>query len=238
MAIQALLSCIGNHQITPMRNDYWSTVVEGNKLYQMGPQSHRIYLLDLLSGNIHNFYEYAPIRSLLDVGCGTAPIYQLLQLDAGKPDKRWSIIEKYKGVDPSPTMIESCKFNFPDGDFAVEDARHLTEPDNSWDCLLYMHAFDYIYEYQQAIKEMHRVTRKYVCIVLWQRLESGDSHRLNNSINGVEPVDWDMARLQHFSWPLLQEEFEQVGFKLLIKKDDEEINKEGRHNTLLLFEKI
>lgn len=222
--------------------DYWSTITEGNKTYQMGAQSHRIYLLDLLCGYYNDSRSglyVQPIRSLLDVGCGTGPIYQLLQMDKDKFDSKWNSIEKYKGVDPSPAMIDTCQFQFPKGDFAVEDGRHLDEPDASWDCLLYLHAFDYIYQYQEAIKEMHRVTKRYVCIVLWQQLEEreGGTHRLNNSIDGTEKVDWDTARLQHFAWPLLKEEFKHAGFDFVLKKDDEEINKEGKHNTLLLFEK-
>lgn len=222
-----------------MSRDYWSTIVEGNQLYQMGGQSHRIYMLDLLAGLKNTkILHVDPIRTLLDVGCGTAPIYQLLIFDEKKSDSKWNIIEKYKGVDPSAAMIMTCQYHFPPELFEIQDARRLQEPDNSWDCLLYMHAFDYIYEYQKAIKEMYRVTKKYVCIILWQPLESGDSHRLNNSVNGAEKVDWDTARLQHFSWPLLKKEFEEIGFKILLKKDDKEINKEGRHNTLILLEKI
>lgn len=212
----------------------------------MGSQSHRLYLLDLLCG-YHNDSKQGlyvqPIRSLLDVGCGTGPIYDLLAFDKRKFDSKWNSIEKYKGVDPSESMIESCQYHFPKGDFAVEDARHLTEEDDSWDCLLYMHSFDYLYEYKVAIRQMYRVTKKYVCIVLWQALGYGEgrTHGLNNTTTPMtipENVDWDTARLQHFAWPLLKEEFKHAGFDLLLKKDDEEINKEGRQNTLLLFEKV
>lgn len=221
-----------------MKNDYWTTVTESKNLYQMGALSHRVYLLNLLT----TFYNKTgltiePIQSLLDVGCGTGPIYQMLKYEWGKVDSKWNLITKYKGVDPSHGMIDVCKLHFPEGDWQVEDARHLDEPDNSWDCLLYMHSFDYLYDYEQAIKEMARVTKKYVCIVLWQALENGDAHRLNNSINGAEPVDWDTARLQHFSWIPLQKDFAKYGLKVLLKKDDKEINQEGKTNTLILLEK-
>lgn len=218
--------------------DYWSTIAGNNTLYQMGSYSHRLYILDVFGGNRKINNEYLQVKSLLDVGCGTAPIYQLLDMDRKKPDSKWNAIEKYRGVDPSPTMIETCRFHFPEGDFAVAHAEKLDEENASWDALLYMHSFDYMYHYQQAIEEMYRVTKKYIAIILWQKLENGNDHRLNNSVNGIEPVDWDTARLQHFSWPTLQKELEASGFKILLKKDDEEINKEKRNNTVILLEKI
>src|SRR3990167_1668304 len=101
---------------------YWDTF-DGN--YQMGEQKHRVYLMDLL--------KEKGIESVLDVGCGTGP---LCEMNAQKAD-RWGF--RYKGTDYSPAMIEVCKQNFPDGDFEVEDARHLAEFDNTWDAVILMH---------------------------------------------------------------------------------------------------
>lgn len=226
-----------------MLTDYWTTITNSKDLYQMGGQSHRIYLLDLLCG-LHNDrkreFNVTPIRSLLDVGCGTGPIYELLKFDQTKPDSKWNSIEKYKGIDPSDGMIDVCKLHFPEGDWAVDTAEDMLENWNSWDCILYMHALDYVYDVDTAIKEMARVTKQYICIVLWQPLDytKGATHRLNNSVNGTEKVDWSTARLQHFAWGQLQESFTKYGLKVILKKDDEEINKEGRNNTLILLEKV
>lgn len=221
-------------------NDYWSTITEGKSLYQMGAQSHRVYLLNRL--------KELGVKELLDVGCGTGPLYELIT----KTTKRGYMTNKfaqgeepmweflYKGTDPSESMIETCKHHFPDGKFEVQSAERMAEKDNSWESVIYMHSFDYIYDYLKALKEAHRVTRRYVAIILWQPMQMGaqTTHNLNNSINGQEQVDWTTARLQHFSWPQLLKEAEDVGFRPLEMKTDSEINKEGKHNTFLLFEKI
>lgn len=212
--------------------DYWSIIVEGNTLYQMGAQSHRVFMLNLLKK-----YD---VKSLLDVGCGTAPIYQLLEEDK-KTRKEYENIERYKGVDPSEAMIQSCQVNFPQGTFAVEDATDLhKEQDATWDCLLYMHSFDYVYNYKKAIKEMYRVTKKYVVIILWQPMDLTHeaTHRLNNSVNGAEKVDWSTARLQHFAWRQLEKELQEAGLGVILMENGEQINKEGKMNTLIMLEKI
>lgn len=216
--------------------DYWSTITEGDKLYQMGAQSHRVYLLDEM--------KHFGIFSFLDVGCGTAPLFELIQ-DTMLDQKdyvpmntlRWPFI--YKGVDPSEAMIQTCKKHFPNGNFMVENATNLsTETDDSFDAVVFLHSFDYIYDYKLALEEARRVAKKYVVICLWQPLEDSDDHRLNNTVNGVENVDWSTARLQHFSWRKFQEELPEIGFQIVEKKDDAEINQEGRHNTLIILKKI
>ena len=45
------------------------------------------------------------VESLLDVGCGTGPIYEILKEDNDPM--------KYKGTDYSFAMIDVCKKNFP-----------------------------------------------------------------------------------------------------------------------------
>lgn len=216
--------------------DYWSTITEGNKLYQMGVQSHRVYLLDEM--------KHFRIESFLDVGCGTGPLYELISNIVEKPvpgivpqnTLKWPFI--YKGVDPSPAMIQTCKKHFPEGNFMVENATNLSiETDASFDAVVFLHSFDYIYDYKLALEEARRVAKKYVIICLWQPLEDTEDHRLNNTKNGVENVDWSTARLQHFSWRKFQEELPEIGFQVVEKKDDAEINQEGRHNTLIILKK-
>ena len=128
---------------------YWDTF-EGS--YQHGAQKHRIYAL--------NLFREKGVESILDVGMGTGPIYQLIENNK----ELWDF--KYKGTDYSPVMVAIAKENFPEGWFEVEDARHLKEPDNSWDCVLLMHCLDHLDDYQSAIREATRVAKKYVCIIL------------------------------------------------------------------------
>jgi len=126
---------------------YWDTF---ETPYQMGPQKHRLYLMGKM--------KELGIESFLDVGCGTGPLYEL--------NKDYGL--KYKGTDYSPAMIEIAKESFPEGDWEVQDARKLTEKDNSWDAVVLMHALDHLDDYQAAIFEAARVTSKYVIIILWR----------------------------------------------------------------------
>lgn len=221
---------------------YWDYIVRGNSLYQMGALSHRTFLLDLL--------KERGAKSILDVGCGTGPIYDLVTgtLEDIPNEKegyvetrqKWDFV--YKGTDYSEGMIESCKHNFPDGDFEVQDMRDLKEEDNSWDCVLLMHALDHVDDYVKSIQEAKRVARKYILIVLWRGLNYND-HAENNLNNknrydrADDEPDWEDTHLQDFAWKSLKQTFDDEGLKVVLKKDDKEINKEGRYNTIILLEK-
>lgn len=216
--------------------NYWDSIVQGNSLYQMGPQSHRIYLLDLL--------KKKGVQTLFDVGCGTGPIYELIQSVALDPQgliSRWNFV--YKGTDYSEGMIESCKFNFPEGDWEVQDARHLLEKDNSWDCVLLMHSLDHLDDYEAAIKEAARVAKKYVLIVLWRGVNyNKDAQNNLNSKNRYgkddnDPTDWEDTHLQDFAWNPLKKAFKDAKLKIVLKEDGPEVNKEGRYNTVILLKK-
>lgn len=222
---------------------YWDYLTSDGKTYQMGPQSHRVYLLDLL--------KEKGVQSLLDVGCGTGPIYQLIkettEVIPGDGDGtasstrfRWTF--RYKGTDYSDGMIEVCKKEFPEGDWEVEDARKLNEVDGSWEAVLLMHSLDHVDDYEAAIREAARVSGKYVLIVLWRGINysEGALNNLNNkSRYGKEEgePDWEDTHLQDFAWIPLKEAFDASNLEIVLKEDGPEVNKEGRFNTVILLEK-
>src|SRR5260221_2072178 len=207
---------------------YWDTVVEGNRLYQMGAYSHRIFLLDLLK-------EHG-VKSILDVGCGTGPIWELIKNEKTKTvDFTMSLQEEktsstytfaYKGVDPAASMIRTTKHHFPEVTWEVQDARDLKEADNSWDCVLMMHSLDYVYEYEKAISETARVAKRFVLIVLWQTIDyrEGAENKLNNSVDGNKENDWSLAHLQHFAWGPLAKAFTHNDIFVLRKEEDIRVN--------------
>ena len=202
---------------------YWDTFTS---LYQMGSQKHRVYLLNLL--------DQKGVESILDVGCGTGPIYQLITL----PSTRKRTF-KYKGVDYSPAMIEVAKKEFPLGNFEVQDARSLTEAALSWDCVLLMHCLDHLDDYQSAIKEAARVAKKYVCIVLWRSFVD-EGTRLNDrnmygKKEGEEP--WEDTHLQEYSRQVLEEEFNKNGLTVGHTAEGETLNEPERYNFLYLLSK-
>jgi len=206
---------------------YWDTFTTS---YQMGSQKHRDYLLDLLRDK--------GVSSLLDVGCGTGPIYQLIKENSD----RWGNFTNYKGTDYSPAMIEVSKQSFPEGNWQVEDARHLDEKDNSFDAVLLMHSLDHLDDYKAAISEAARVSKKYVCIVLWRPIMDSEENSLNDrNMYGKEEGDepWEDTHLQEYSRKRLEEAFKESGLKIIYTADGETINSAPNScNSLFLLEKI
>lgn len=212
-------------QIKP--KTYWETE-DFASAYQMGSQKHRVYILDKL--------KELGVESLLDVGCGTGPIYDLI---VNNDEGRWDNIKEYKGTDYSWRMVETAKEMFPHGNFAVDDARKMKEKDNSYDCVLVMHCLDHLDDYQSAITEAVRVSKKYICICLWRPFVN-EGTRLNNrnmygKQEGEEP--WEDTHLQDYSQESLIEEFKKYGLEDVDFNSGEEVNDPNRFNTVWILKK-
>ena len=205
--------------------------------YQMGPQKHRLYILDKLAE--------LEVKTLLDLGCGTGPIYGLITSEqyAG----RWDNIIRYRGSDYSWRMIETCKKLFPYGDFKVDDARALHEPDDCYDAVLIMHCLDHLDDYASAIKEAVRVSKKYIILCLWNPFVN-EGTVLNNKneygkqkdaegnlLPGEEP--WEDTHLQYYSKEVLIKEFDKYRLEDVDFNDSEECNDPGRHNIVWILKK-
>jgi ubiquinone/menaquinone biosynthesis C-methylase UbiE len=207
---------------------YWESS-DFESPYQMGAQKHRVYLMDMLKNR--------GIKTLLDVGCGTGPIYDMI---VNNEDGKYDNIHKYKGTDYSRTMIETCKAQFPAGDFEVQDARDLMEEDDTWDCVLLLHCLDHLDNYKAAIAEAARVSNKYVIIVLWRGFV-GEGTSLNDrnmmgKEEGEEP--WKDTYLQEYSIKALNEAFEKAGLVVEEIAEGEAINSDSSHyNFLYLLRK-
>lgn len=198
---------------------FWDTFTGA---YQMGEQIHRMYLLNLLKDK--------GVEYILDVGCGTGPIYEII-----KNHDEFNFM--YKGTDYSQGMIEVCKKLFPEAVWEVEDARHLSEQDNSWDCVLLLHSLDHLDDYKAAIKEAARVARKYVCIVIWRGFVK-DGTRLNDrnmyyKKEGEAP--WEDTYLQEYSRETLENEFKNNGLFIEHFTNGREVNNPGTYNSLWLL---
>ena len=201
---------------------YWDTFTGA---YQMGPQKHRVYLLDLLKS--------LKVESILDSGCGTGPIYEMI-----KYDPRWDFI--YKGTDYSFSMIDVCREMFPDGEFEVQDARKLLEPDNSFDCVLLLHCLDHVDDYRAVIRESARVAKKYVCVVLWRAFVAEGTNLNDKNMMGKKPHEqpWEDTHLQEYSREVLEEEFKKNNLIIEREVSGEAINShKSSYNYLYLLEK-
>lgn len=207
---------------------YWD-YSDFSQPYQMGPEIHRLYILDKL--------KELKVTTLLDVGCGTGPIYDLLvNFDT---EGRWNNIIRYKGIDYSWRMIETAKRILPYGDFKVGDARRIVEPDNCWDGVLLMHSLDHLDNYPAAIAEAVRVSKKYIIICLWRSFVNEGTNLNDRNMyskkEGEEP--WEDTHLQDYSKDALIKEFDKYGLIDVDFNDGEEVNEKGEHNIVWILKK-
>jgi len=106
-------------------------------------------------------------QSVLDVGCGNGLVYKAIKEEGKLPSK-------YKGVDLSSKMIETCQKMYPEVEWEQEDADQLKEENESYDIVLLFHVHESMNSYQQSIKEALRVAKKKVIIVFWKGLTNLD----------------------------------------------------------------
>lgn len=213
---------------------YWEHP-DFSKPYQMGPQKHRIYILDKLK-------EFG-VNSLLDIGCGTGPIYDLI---INPPiEGQWDNIQKYKGTDYSWQMIETAKSLFPYANFEVQDARKMLEPDKSWDCVLLMHCLDHLDDYASAIAEAVRISKKYIVICSWNPFIKEGTNLNNRNDYGKKKDEqgnllpgetpWEDTHFQYYSKEVFIKEFDKHG---LIDVDIAEVPDDySKYNFIWILKK-
>jgi len=96
--------------------------------------------------------EREPFNDLLDCGCGTAPMLQLLQ--AKYPDKR------YTGIDLTPQMIAVAKAKgMPGVKLVVGDCEKLPFPDGAFDAVICCQSFHHYPNVQDFFDSVYRVLR-------------------------------------------------------------------------------
>ncbi|HVZ12510.1 MAG TPA: class I SAM-dependent methyltransferase [Patescibacteria group bacterium] len=110
---------------------------------------------------IDNFYRQLfktlkPVRpvKILDVGCGEGiTIVRLSRAKIGK---------SYEGVDNSEDAIKIGKKQYPNINIKIGDIYKLPYKDNSFDLLICTEVLEHLEDPAAAVKELRRVTSKYV----------------------------------------------------------------------------
>ena len=91
-------------------------------------------------------------ETLLDAGCGTAPMISLLQEEYSN--------KKYTGIDLSPKMIEKAKMKkLPNTEFIVGDCENLPFEENSFDIVINSQSFHHYPNPQDFFNSVYRVLR-------------------------------------------------------------------------------
>jgi len=196
---------------------YWDNLSMGGQNYQHGQRKHRQHIMDMI-------VKYK-ISKLLDVGCGTGPIMELLA-------ETHTPLNYYKGVDYSKGLIKTAKTLFPHADFEVQDARKLKEKDDSYDLVLLMHILDHVDRWRDVIKEAKRVSRKYIQIILW-RMFAGEPHRVFQIV--MHDTLWHDSFLHEYRQEDLEAEFKKQGLKIV--HQHEVINEDTKYNYCWFLEK-
>jgi len=97
-------------------------------------------------------FELGPTDSLLDVGCGTGALLQMLSKNYPRA--------RLAGVDPCPEMLDVARYRLHDHVELKEGwAERIPYPEHTFDCVVSCNAFHYIRFPQAALAEMQRVLR-------------------------------------------------------------------------------
>lgn len=98
-------------------------------------------------------------ESLLDAGCGTAPMLSLLTKEY--PDKH------YMGLDLTPEMIQVAKEkNLPNTEFVVGDCENLPFASESFDIVINSQSFHHYPNPQNFFNSVNKVLKKGGCLIL------------------------------------------------------------------------
>ena len=96
--------------------------------------------------------EREPFETLLDCGCGTAPMLSLLS--ERYPERR------YTGIDLSPNMIAAARAkDLPNASFVLGDCERLPFADDSFDAVICSMSFHHYPDPRAFFKSVFRVLR-------------------------------------------------------------------------------
>lgn len=98
---------------------------------------------------------------LLEIGCGSGLIYAGL--------RRMGIVtpQTYTGGDVSAKMLEIARKRFPEARFVKLDVLSLPYPDNSQPNVICVQVLQHLPSYEEAMKELLRITASKLYIVSW-----------------------------------------------------------------------
>ena len=99
---------------------------------------------------------------LLDIGCGAGRYYGVIV-----EDLKLILNSNYVGIDITEGMLLEAKKRYKKADFRDGDAYNLEFSDQSFDACLLMDIIQHIPDYKPIIKEMFRVSKKYMIFVTW-----------------------------------------------------------------------
>lgn len=114
----------------------------------------------------------------------------------------------YTGADYSESMIVVAGERYPDKEFFVEDATSLSLQTDSFDCVMLSGALEHIPDYQKAIREICRVSKKYIIL---HRLPIAVNNELIHTLGSQYSI---ITPRTYFSEKYIERQFVHLGFCL------------------------
>lgn len=195
---------------------FWENFGRGTgegRMYQMGDNVVRSFILEKMVS--------LGVKTLLDVGCGSGPIYEII--------KQKELPIEYTGADYAESFIENNTTQFPEGKWFHDDARHSRFADGAFDCVLFLHSLDSIRDWDAAVREASRITKKYVVIVLWRPFQTNGQHNLHSD------EQWADTHLCEFAPEILESEFARGSLKIDFAA---EMMNGHQYNFIYVLEKV
>lgn len=114
---------------------------------------------DVLANHLKRFM--GDCQEILDVGCGSGLIYEALLRHNVTTSRQ------YLGGDTSEGMLKIAKDRCPEANFIEMDVFDLKFEDRSWENVINILVMPHLPYYEDAFKELWRVTRKKLVVCLW-----------------------------------------------------------------------
>jgi ubiquinone/menaquinone biosynthesis C-methylase UbiE len=109
------------------------------------------------------------VPAMLEVGCGPGVDY------VGAIKTIPGI--NYTGVDLTTTMVEYCRKTFPSASFIQADIKQLPFTENQFDLVYCKDVLNHLDQWQDAFRELMRVSKKYVLVNFFYGLGTVTANR-------------------------------------------------------------
>jgi ubiquinone/menaquinone biosynthesis C-methylase UbiE len=142
-----------------MSSQHWIDRAQGEEWMNMMRNGKELHASHKAAEDI--IFDIKP-ESILDAGVGPGVTYERIRDRLGNT--------RYVGVDIAPVGIEKLKLMYPEADFRVGNLMSLPFQNDSFDISYTRHTLEHCPYYDIPIRELCRVSRKRVIIVLFHDL--------------------------------------------------------------------
>lgn len=152
-----------------------------NKQIAIFRAGRSVPVFDIMTDAVGKMLADRATSSLLEIGCSSgyySEVFDIARLDVD-----------YSGCDYSPAFIDMARVRYPERRFTVADATALPYADEAFDIALSGCCLLHIPEYERAIEETARVTRKYAIFHRTPVIVGGDTKYFTKKAYNIETIE-------------------------------------------------